>query len=268
MSEALVSVRDLCVPDRRGRTLLSGVSFDVAAGQAVGVLGHAGSGKSVLARSLLGLFPSDDPRPSGSLRFDGVQQLGEARTDPAGLRGRDIALIPSGGRELLNPVVRVGDQIAAVARTHDRSLGRKGARERAVQELAKLSVNDPERRAHAFPHELSGGMCQRVLIAMAFSCSPRLVICDDATTGLDVTVQALALAALKRRVDEERAAVLIVSHDVGIVAQTASTVVVLAGGTVVEQGPVEEVLVAPAHPATRLLVETARLGARRPEVAA
>jgi ABC-type glutathione transport system ATPase component len=268
VSEALVTVRDLCVPDRSGRPLLSNVSFQVASGEAVGVLGRAGSGKTVLARSLLGLFPSDDPGPTGELRFDGVEQLGAAGTDPSGLRGRDIALIPSGGRGLLNPVVRVGDQIASVARAHDRALGRKDARARAVEELAKLSVNDPERRAHAFPHELSGGMCQRVLIAMAFSCRPRLVICDDATTGLDVTVQALVLAALKRRVDEEGAAALIVSHDVGIVAHTARTVVVLAQGTVVEQGPVEEVLVAPVHPATRLLVETARLGARGSEIAA
>jgi ABC-type glutathione transport system ATPase component len=265
--KALVEVRDLRVPDRRGRALLDGVSFDVGAGDLMGVLGRSGAGKSVLARALLGLWPAADPGPSGSLTFDGVDLVADGR-GAAALRGRDIAIVPSGGRGLLNPVVRVGDQIAAVTRAHDRGVGRKEARARAVTELARLSVNDPERRAHAYPHELSGGMCQRVLIAMAFVGRPRLVICDDATTGLDVTVQALVLTALARRVEEEHAAGLIISHDVGVVAQTAGTVVVLDGGAVVEAGPVGDVLVQPKHAATLALVAAARLGAPIREVAA
>lgn len=265
MTAPLIEAQDLRVTDQRGQALLDGIGFQVRSGELVGLLGRSGSGKSVLARCLLGLWPSPDSPPNGRLTFDGIDLLVEGGSRSHPLRGRDIALIPSGGRGLLNPVIRVGDQIAAVARAHDPGLGRKEARARAVIELARLSVNDPERRAQAYPHELSGGMCQRVLIAMAFVGSPRLVICDDATTGLDVTVQALVLAALTQRVDEEEAAALIVSHDVGVVAQTARSVIVLDGGRIIEQGPVTDVLVHPAHPATRHLVEAARL-ARAVEV--
>lgn len=265
-SHTLLEVRNLTILGRDGAPVIDGVCMSVGQGEIVGVLGESGSGKTILARGILGFLPEPERPVGGAVLLDGRDLLALSPDELAEVRGNEIALIPSGARRLLNPVVRVGDQIAAVLRSH-RGLGRREARTQAAAELGKLAINDPERRAAAYPHELSGGMCQRVVIAMAFCSRPRLVICDDATSGLDVTVQALVLRDLTRRVEEEGAAAIVISHDVGIIAQTASRVSVMGGGRVVEEGPVGEVLVAPVSAQTARLVELARLDTPGPELA-
>ena len=263
----LLEVRDLAVHFHgKGGVAraVDGVSFTVARGETVALVGESGSGKSVTALALLRL--SDPPgriEAGSAIRFEGTDLLALGEEQMRQLRGRRIAMVFQEPMTALNPVFTVGDQVAEVARIHV-GASRADAWKRAVQMLARTGIADAERRAHDYPHQLSGGMRQRVLLAMALLLSPALVIADEPTTALDVTIQAQILDLLRALQQETGSAVLLITHDFGVVAEMAQRVLVMYGGQVVESAPVRTLFAAPAHPYTAgLLRAMPRMGSRR-----
>jgi oligopeptide/dipeptide ABC transporter ATP-binding protein len=258
---ALLDVRGLTVdfPAPGGRWLpaVRDVSFTLASGEVLGLVGESGSGKSVTSLALLRLLPPQ-ARVSGSLSFDG-RELSSASDDAMrALRGARLAMIFQEPMTALNPVMRVGDQVAEAVLAHARN-GRRATKleawRAAVAALREVAIPDPERRARDYPHQLSGGQRQRVMIAMAIVNRPQLLIADEPTTALDVTIQAQILellADLQRRLG---LAMLYISHDLSVVSQVAGRVAVMYGGSIVELGSVAEVFCAPAHPYTRGLLQ-------------
>ena len=246
-----------------GNEVLCGVDLHVAPGEILGVAGESGSGKSTLLGALVRLLPRTAALSADSMEFGGqcLLRLGESRF--RALRGGGIATIFQDPVSALNPVITVGEQIAEVARVH-RGLGRRDAWKEAVSALERVQINDPERWARAYPHQLSGGMCQRAMIAQALAGRPRLLLADEPTTALDVTTQAGILALLRDLAIRERLAVILVSHDLRVMAEVVDRLLILLAGHVVESGAASEILENPAHPYTRLLVGTVpRLGASR-----
>ncbi len=234
---------------------VDGVSFTVDRGEVVGVVGESGSGKSVTALSIMGLVPEPGRLEEGSR----ITLAGRALTSlsPAELRavrGDDMAMIFQEPMTSLNPVYPVGDQIGESLRVH-RGLKKGAARERVVALLRQVGIPDPDRRADEYPHQLSGGMRQRVMIAIALANAPSLLIADEPTTALDVTIQAQILELLLELRRELGMAILLITHDLGVVAETCDRVVVMYGGQVVEEGPVAAVFDDPAHPYTRGLLD-------------
>ena len=253
---AILSVRDLhlTIAARRWRTpILRGVSLDVAPGEVHGLVGESGAGKTMIGRVILGIQPSAARIVRGSVVFGGrdVTHLGE--TDRRRLMGRGLALIPQDPMTSLNPARRIGAQIADVLRLH-LGMDRTAAQARARELLDDVHVRAPDRVLRQYPHELSGGMRQRVLIAIAFACRPKLVVADEPTTALDVTVQRQVLALVKRMQAQEGASVLFVTHDLGVVAKICDRGTVLHGGRVLETGGTRRILEAPRHPYTRALI--------------
>jgi peptide/nickel transport system ATP-binding protein/oligopeptide transport system ATP-binding protein len=252
----LLEVLDLAVSfgTERGEVeALSGVSLSIGAGESFGVVGESGSGKSLTALAVLGLVPDLPGRVTrGTIRFNGQTLDAEAQ---ARLRGRDIAMIFQEPMSALNPVFTVGEQVAEGLRVHER-LSRRAARDRAVELLAHVGIPDPRRRLAQYPHELSGGMRQRVMIAAALACRPKLLIADEPTTALDVTIQAQILALLAELQRETGMAVMLITHDLGVIAQVVRRVAVMYAGRVVETGPVGAVFAEPAHPYTRALLKS------------
>lgn len=232
-----------------GRPALRGVSLQVRAGEVLGVVGESGSGKSTLALALLGLLP-DSARVSGEVRLAGQSLLGADDATWSRLRGRMVSMVFQDPYSSLTPVYPVGDQIAEAIRLHQPAVSRAAARSRAVQLLELVGFPDPSRGARAFPHQLSGGMRQRVLIAMAVAHSPRLIVADEPTTALDVTVQAQVLEVLRTARQLTGAALLLVTHDLGVIAEQADRVAVMYAGRVVETAPVEQVFAHPRMPYT------------------
>jgi peptide/nickel transport system ATP-binding protein len=231
---------------------VAGVSFSVGAEETVAVVGESGSGKSVTALAVLQLL--DGGRISGGrVCFDGRDLAGLDRKAMRRVRGNDIAMIFQDPMTSLDPLYSVGHQIVEAVRLH-RRMAKRAARERAVELLEQVGMPDPRRRLAAYPHQLSGGQRQRVMIAIALACSPRLLIADEPTTALDVTIEAQILALLHDLQREYRTAMLLVTHDMGVVAETADRVVVFYGGQVVEQGPTAQVLRDPQHPYTAALL--------------
>jgi peptide/nickel transport system ATP-binding protein/oligopeptide transport system ATP-binding protein len=263
----LLSVRDLRVafPGEQGAVeAVGGVSFSLREGEVLAIVGESGSGKSATALSLTGLTREAGAALSGSVSFEGVELLGASQRRLRQIRGAGIAMIFQDPMSALNPVQRIGDQVAEQVRAHE-ALDRAGARQRAVAALRQAGVPEPELRSRSYPHELSGGMRQRAMIAMALSCSPRLLIADEPTTALDVTVQAQVLAELDRLRRQSGMAMLLVTHDLGVVAGLADTVLVMYAGQIVEQGSVSEVFEDPQHPYTwGLLGSIARIDRARP----
>jgi oligopeptide/dipeptide ABC transporter ATP-binding protein len=267
----LLALEDLTVeiPSRdaegepRSARVLDGVQLAVAPARIVGLIGETGAGKSMTATSVIGMLPGDAQIRSGSIRFEGQELVGLPARELDALRGSRIGYIAQNPRAALEPVTRIGDQLVRLVRAHQ-SLDRAAARERALEMLAAVGIPDPESRFRAWPHELSGGMAQRVVIAMALINRPRLVIADEPTTGLDLTVQAQVLDLLRERVRESKASALIITHDLGIVAQYCDDMAVMFGGQVIEAGPVSGVFASPAHPYTRRLIaaSAARIGER------
>jgi peptide/nickel transport system ATP-binding protein/oligopeptide transport system ATP-binding protein len=253
---ALLEIEDLAVAFRTERgevEALSGVSFSVGAGESFGVVGESGSGKSLTALAVMGLVPDPPGRVSrGRVRFAGEVLDAKAQ---ARLRGREIAMIFQEPMSALNPVFTVGEQVAEGLRVHER-LSHRAAWARAAELLGHVGIPDPARRLAQYPHELSGGMRQRVMIAAALACRPRLLIADEPTTALDVTIQAQILALLAALQRETGMAVLLITHDLGVIAQVVSRVAVMYAGRVVEAGPVVPVFEAPAHPYTRALLKS------------
>jgi peptide/nickel transport system permease protein len=262
---ALLSVRDLSVsfltPDGEVE-VLTGVSFDLDAGQTLGLVGESGSGKSVTARAVLGLLEANGAVTGGSVVFDGRDLARASRKDLAALRGTRIALISQEPMVALDPSFRIGSQLAEIVRSHEK-ISRAAARHRVLELLATVELPDPEDMVRRYPFQISGGMAQRVAIAAALAGSPDLLIADEPTTALDVTVQADILALLRRLQRETGMAVLLVTHDWGVVADSCTHVAVMYAGQVVERAPAGQVFGAAAHPYTAALMATSPEHARR-----
>jgi peptide/nickel transport system ATP-binding protein len=253
---AVLTVHDLHVAiGHRGSAtnVLRGVSLEVGAGEVRGLVGESGAGKSMLGRAVLGLLPANAAIAAGTIQFEGRDLLAMPEPERRRLLGRRIALIPQDPMTSLNPVKRVGVQIAALLR-HHLALSRREAWQRAAELLAEVAIREPGRVLQLYPHEISGGMRQRVLIAMAFACDPSLVIADEPTTALDVTVQRQVLQLVERLRQRHGAAVLFITHDLGVVAKICRTMTVLHAGRVLEEGETVDVLTKPRHPYTRALL--------------
>jgi oligopeptide/dipeptide ABC transporter ATP-binding protein len=253
---------------------VDGVSFAIGPGQTLGIVGESGCGKSVTALSIMRLhdtpptwIPTDEnsdrmpadvraligDAPPSRILFEDRDLLTFSDDEMRAIRGNDIAMIFQEPMTSLNPVFTVGDQIAEAVTQHQK-LPRKEAWDKAVESLRSVGINNPERRVKQYPHEMSGGMRQRVMIAMALSCDPKLLIADEPTTALDVTIQAQILELIRTVQDRTGAALMLITHDLGVVAETVHDVVVMYAGRVVETGPVQDVLLSPKHPYTEGLL--------------
>jgi len=260
MSEPLLTIADLRVAFRLGKEdgvvrrveAVRGVSFEVPENTTVALVGESGSGKSVTAMSILGLLP-DNAERTGAIRFDGRDMLGMPRAQLQALRGREIACVFQDPMSSLNPVFTVGDQICEPLIAH-LGLGRRAAMKRAEALLGEVGMPEPKRRLSAYPHQMSGGQQQRVMIAMALACEPKLLIADEPTTALDVTIQRQILEVLARLKERHRMSMLFISHDLGVVGEIADHVVVMRAGVVREQGPVAGIFAAPQDAYTRALL--------------
>ncbi|WP_435823806.1 ABC transporter ATP-binding protein [Kitasatospora aureofaciens] len=246
-----MTVRDLAVEFRSGVRAVDGLDLDLDTGQVLGVVGESGSGKSVTSLAVLGLLR--DARVSGEIRFDGQELTALDRRALRRLRGNRIAMIFQDPLSCLNPYYSVAFQIAEAYRAHHRA-GRKQAHRVAVRMLDRVGIPEPERRARCYPHEFSGGMRQRVMIAMALCLEPDLLIADEPTTALDVTVQAQILQLLRELREVAGTAIMLITHDMGVVAGLADQVVVMHQGRAVESGPVRDVFHRPQEPYTRGLL--------------
>ncbi|HEX4832816.1 MAG TPA: ABC transporter ATP-binding protein [Trebonia sp.] len=242
------------------RDSVSDVSFSLGASEVVGVVGESGSGKTTVGLATLGLLPAG-ATAAGSIRFDGTEVVGAKESVLRPLRGRSLSTIVQNPATALNPAFSVGSQLTALLRRHG-TRGKAEAHASAVQWLEKVGFTDPERSLRAYPHQLSGGMNQRVVIAMALALSPRLVIADEPTSALDVTVQAAVLTLLRRLISGSGSSMVLITHDLGVVAQMCSRVIVMNGGRIVEAGAVGEIFAAPRDPYTRHLLDS--LPERRP----
>jgi peptide/nickel transport system ATP-binding protein len=258
MAEPLVDVRNLHVvfhTPAGPRHVLNGVEFQLAAGSITGVVGETGSGKTVTAYTLLRLLRPPGEVTEGSVRFAGRELLSLPPEEMARLRGREMTMIFQQPRASLNPVFRVEDLLLDVLRTHRGIVGFE-ARLEAEAALREVGLPDPKRVLRSYPHELSGGMCQRVMIALALACRPKFLIADEPTTALDVTIQAQILALLQNLRDTFQLTILLITHDLGVVAEICDDVIVLYAGEVMEKAPVTDLFDLPLHPYTRGLMDS------------
>ena len=254
---SLLSVRDLAVSYGAGASavdVVRGVDLDVSEGEVVGLVGQSGSGKSQTAFSVLGILPEGGRVSRGSILLAGTEVVGLSEKGYRALRGDVVAYVPQEPMTNLDPAFTIGSQLVEPMRLRLR-LSRKAAAERALDLLRQVEIADPRRVFHAYPHQISGGMAQRVLIAGAMSCDPRLLIADEPTTALDVTVQAEVLELLRRLQAERGLGVLLVTHNLGVVADLCDRVAVMNAGRIVETGSTEQVLAHPSHPYTRTLID-------------
>ncbi len=250
--QRLLSVRDLRTSFHTGAGVVravDGVSFDLERGQVLAIVGESGSGKSVTATSLLGLIPSPPGRVSGQVLWNGRDLVGLAEPDMRKIRGAEIAMVFQDPMSSLNPLHPVGRQIAEMVRLHSSS-SKKQAWERAIEMLDLVGIPQARQRAKSYPHEFSGGMRQRVMVGMALACDPDLLIADEPTTALDVTIQAQVLELLQETKERTRSAILLITHDLGIVAGMADEVLVMYAGKAVERGTVRDIFYGSRHPYT------------------
>jgi peptide/nickel transport system ATP-binding protein len=259
----LLKVRDLTVTFRsRGRRdvrAVDGVDLDIAPGQTVGIVGESGSGKSVTSLAALGLLPKRGVEVSGSVEFEGRELLSMADDELRHLRGRDVAMVFQDPMSSLNPVLTVGRQLTEILTRH-RDMNKREARDQAAELLLSVGIGDARRRLGTFPHQLSGGMRQRVMIAMALACAPRLLIADEPTTALDVTISAQILELLRGLVVDSQTALVLITHDLGVVAGLCEQVHVMYSGRIVESATRRELFARPRHPyTTGLLASVPRL---------
>jgi peptide/nickel transport system ATP-binding protein len=246
-------------PDGTVRAV-EGLSFEVEAGETVAIVGESGCGKSVTSMSILRLIPEPPGRVTGSVRFQGRELLALPEAEIRDIRGNAISMIFQEPMTSLNPVLTVGHQIGETLRLHQ-GLSARAAERRAVEMLVLVGIPAPERRVREYPHQLSGGMRQRVMIAMALACNPKLLIADEPTTALDVTIQAQILDMMRELKTRLGSAIMLITHDLGVVAEMAERVVVMYAGRKVEEASVEDIFARPLHPYTRgLLGAVPRLG--------
>ncbi len=254
MTDPVLSVQGLSVETRDGVRLVDDLSFDLAPGEILGLVGESGSGKTVACRALMRLLPEPALRIADgrvALMGQDLVTLSEARM--RGIRGRQLGMIFQNPTAHLDPVMRIGDQIAEAVRLHE-GASRTDARARAVEALRQVGIPDPEARAGSYAHEFSGGMRQRAMIAIALACNPKVLIADEPTTALDVTVQAQILRLLMDLRDRQGVSIILITHDLGVVAQTCDSIAVLYAGRLCERGPKRGVLGAPAHRYTAGLI--------------
>jgi peptide/nickel transport system ATP-binding protein len=265
-SERLLSVRDLCISFHDGagwQQVLKDVSLDVRPGEVVGIVGESGCGKSLTALSILGLLPRRGCQRTGEIVFEGSDLAKLSESAMRRIRGKRIGMIFQEPMSALDPVFTVGDQIAETVRVHF-PVSRREAHERAVAALAAVGIASPRNCASMYPMSLSGGMRQRVMIAMALVCEPRLLIADEPTTALDVTIQAQIMDLLLELGQRTGTALLFITHNLGLVAETCARMLTMYAGQVVEDGPVEEILSRPWHPYTAgLLASLPRVAQRK-----
>ncbi len=260
----LLEVRDLCTYFYTRSGLIKAVdhvSFDVNAGENVAIVGESGCGKSITALSIMRLVTSPPGKiVEGSIRLNGLDLLSVSEARMRRIRGNDISMVFQEPMTSLNPVLKVGRQISEILRLHE-GLGRKEALDKVIDLLRLVHISEPERRAQEYPHQLSGGMRQRVVIAMALACSPQLLIADEPTTALDVTIQAQILDLIVDLKQRTKAAIIFITHDLGVVAEIAQRVIVMYAGRKVEEAKVNDLFLRPRHPYTvGLLASVPRLG--------
>jgi peptide/nickel transport system ATP-binding protein/oligopeptide transport system ATP-binding protein len=244
---------------------VDGVSFRLERGKVLGIVGESGSGKSVTSMSLLGLTRGPNARFGGTAEYKGQDLVGMSERNLRDIRGKEISMIFQDPMTALNPVYRVGDQIVEQIRTHE-SVGKREAKRRAIELLAQVGIPNPASRVDNYPHEFSGGMRQRAMIAMALSCNPSVLIADEPTTALDVTIQAQIIELIGRLKDEFDSAVILITHDLGVVADVADEIIVMYAGRVVERGGKRDVFYDAAHPYTwGLLGSIPRLDRPKPD---
>lgn len=254
----ILEVRDLAISFRTPAGLLrvvDGISFEMIAGECMALVGESGCGKTVSALSIVGLLNRQQAVVEGSIMFNGRELVGLSESALRPIRGGEIGFIFQEPLSALNPVTTIGEQIAEVIVAH-RNLSWKAAHREAVSYLDQVEIAQPDQRAKQFPHQLSGGMRQRAMIAMALAGEPSLIIADEPTTALDVTIQAQVLALLRRASQERGVGLLLITHDLGVVAETAQSIAVMYAGHIVEQGAAANVLRSPANPYTRDLVNS------------
>ncbi len=258
MSQPLLRVENLTVDigaEAGGARILDGIGFELDAGQCIGIVGESGSGKSMTALSLLRLTPKAARFAAGRIDFEGRDILAMPPDALPQLRGRDIAMVFQEPMNSLNPVMRIGDQIAEAIMLHE-GLDRSARRARVLDLLRLVGIPDPDSRISAYPHEFSGGQRQRVMIAMALACTPKLLIADEPTTALDVTIQAQILDLLKQLRRQRNMAIILVSHDLGVIADIAERVLVMYCGRIVESCDIATIFTRPAHPYTEGLLRS------------
>jgi peptide/nickel transport system ATP-binding protein len=252
-AKALIEIEGLRVrfhgDDGRTTHAVDGVDLSVAHGATLGLVGESGCGKSVTSLAIMGLLPKRTAEVSGAIRFDGFDLLNVSDQTLRDLRGNRLAMIFQEPMTSLNPSFTIGDQIVETILRH-RGGSRRSARERAIELLRRVHIPSPERRIDEYPHKLSGGMRQRVMIAMALACDPRLLIADEPTTALDVTLQAQILDLMRELRAESHAAIILITHDLGVVAEVCDEVAVMYAGEIVERAGVDELFASPQHPYT------------------
>ena len=254
----LLEVKSLCTefPVKRGVVrAVDDVSFEVSEGEILAIVGESGSGKSVTSLSIMGLLAEPGHVAGGEMTFDGKDLVHLSEKEYREMRGNDMAMIFQEPMTSLNPVYRIGDQIVEAIRTHEK-VSKKEALTRAIDLLRKVGIPSPEARVRDYPHQMSGGMRQRVMIAMALACNPKLLIADEPTTALDVTIQAQILDLLRRLREDTDMAVLLITHDLGVVSEIADRVVVMYCGQVVEEAEVRLLFDNPMHPYTLGLLKS------------
>ena len=260
MPEPVLSIKDLVVEFRTEDGVVQavdGITYDLYPGETLGIVGESGSGKSVSTMSLLGLIPQPPGRiVRGEAMFQGKDLLKMSKKDLRRIRGNDLAMIFQDPMTSLNPVLKIGFQITEAIRTHNPGVKDDAAKQRAVGLLKLVGVPNPERRVDQYPHEFSGGMRQRAMIAMAIANEPSVLIADEPTTALDVTIQAQILEVLKKAQQETEAATILITHDLGLIAELADRVIVMYAGKVVEVGDVNTIFASPRHPYTIGLMDS------------
>jgi oligopeptide/dipeptide ABC transporter ATP-binding protein len=256
MDQPLLQVKELSLsfPRQTGRQrILDRVSLEVRAHEVVGLVGESGSGKTLTSLAIIRLLPRSAQIDGGTVWFDGQDLLSLSEGRVRGMRGAQIAMIFQSPRASLNPLMRAGDQVARALKQH-RGLGRKEAYRQAIELLQHVGISDAEARARAYPHQLSGGMAQRVLVAMMLACRPRLLIADEPTTGLDVTIQAQIFELIKEVQAETGATLLLITHDLGVVSEMCQRVAIMYAGQIMEVASVQALFSEPRHPYTEMLL--------------
>ena len=256
--EILLDVRDLCtvfqVGKRKTVTAVNGISFQVGAGEILGLVGESGCGKSVTSLSVMQLLKNTSGRVvSGQILLKGKDLLHCTEKEMRAVRGKEISMIFQEPMSSLNPSMRIEAQMVEAIRLHT-DMDKKAARDHALTMMRKVGIANPETTIRSYPHQLSGGMSQRVMIAMAMSCDPTVLIADEPTTALDVTIQAQILQLMRQIRDNNNTGILLITHDLGVVAEMCSRVIVMYAGRIVEEAPVQELFAAPKHPYTQGLI--------------
>lgn len=235
---------------------VNGISYDVDYDEVMGIVGESGSGKSVEAYSIIGLLQSPGKVMEGSITLEGEDMLAKSASEMIDYRGSQVAMIFQNPMTCLNPVYTIGNQLTEALRAHDKSISKEEADKRAMEMLEQVGINNVEKRMKQYPHELSGGMRQRVMIAMGLICHPKLLIADEPTTALDVTIQAQILELMKELQKKNHMGIIFITHNLGVVAEVCDKVSVMYAGKMVEQGPVDDIFYKPGHPYTMGLLRS------------